>query len=135
MALALGLVTCIARSGTVLNFVIAAPVFNLTKSLAISFWVGTFLMEISVIMGLITLLIDQYVSKKTHYNPEHAKTSKIALSDLKKLSGKFWLIVFSLIGFYIGFLCFVNISVEFAKTKFYISDTNAGMLAVILKLT
>ena len=132
LALALGFVTCLSRSGTVLNFLVASKTLALSKSVGFALWVGTFLMLISVVSGLISLLIDQHVSIKSHYNPKQAKSRKVSLSDLKHFAPKFWLIVVSLTGYYIGFLCFVNISVTFAVTKFRLSRETAGMVAVRL---
>ena len=74
LALALGFVTCLSRSGTVLNFLVASKTLALSKSVGFALWVGTFLMLISVVSGLISLLIDQHVSIKSHYNPKQAKS-------------------------------------------------------------
>jgi hypothetical protein len=134
LALGLGMATCIGRAGTVLNFFIAYKTYSLTKSIAFAFWCGTLLIELSVISGISAILIDQHVEIKTNYTAKQAQSKKISLSDLKSFSKKFWFIVFSLVGFYLGFLCFVNISVSFAKVKFGFSDDTAGFLAVFPSL-
>ena len=130
LALGLAMTICIARSGTVLNYVIAPKIFASTHSLAFSFWVGTLMMVLSLISGVGTILVDQHVEQKSGYSAKKAKTTKITLKDMKNFSGKFWLVVTSLVGFYLAFLCFVNISAEFARVKFGFNKENAGLLAV-----
>lgn len=130
LALGLAMTICIARSGTVVNYIISSRVYNTSNSLAFAFWVGTFMMGISLISGALAVLIDQHVEKKSKYVPRLSESKKISLKDLKNFSGKFWLVVGSLVGFYTAFLCFVNISVKFAQDKFNIAETDAGILAV-----
>eukprot|EP00826_Nyctotherus_ovalis_P008434 TRINITY_DN12185_c0_g1_i1.p2 TRINITY_DN12185_c0_g1~~TRINITY_DN12185_c0_g1_i1.p2 ORF type:complete len:149 (-),score=18.33 TRINITY_DN12185_c0_g1_i1:670-1116(-) len=127
--------TCVGRAGTVLNFFVAFKTYASTQSIAFAFWVGTLIMGLSVISGMSAILVDQHVEIKTNYTAQQAQSKKISLSDLKTFSKKFWFLVFSLVGFYLGFLCFVNISVSFAKTKFGFKDQAAGMLAVLTLLT
>ena len=134
LALALGMTICIARIGSVLNFAVASKTYETSKSLAFSFWFGTLMMGISLLAGLISVLIDQNVEIKSKYTAEQSKSTKISLRDFKKFSGKFWLVVFSLVGYYLGFLCFVNISVAFARDKFGFDRSTAGLVAVVLKL-
>ncbi len=132
LALGLAMTICIARSGTVLNFVIASKTYNASGSLAFSFWVGTLMMGLSLLAGIGAVLVDQHVEKKSHYTAGQAKTKKISLGDLKNFSGKFWLVVTCLVGFYLSFLCFVNISTSFAMDKFGFKEDDAGLLAVLI---
>ena len=134
LALALGMTTCVARAGTVLNFLIAHKTYSLTHSIAFAFWCGTLIMELSVISGILAILIDQHIEIKAEYTAKQAQSKKISLNDLKSFSKKFWFIVVSLVGFYLGFLCFVNISVSFAKVKFGFDDDTASTLAVFYSL-
>lgn len=59
MAFAMGMTICLARAGTVLNYIISPPIYEATKSLAFSFWVGTFMMGIALILVMATVLLDQ----------------------------------------------------------------------------
>lgn len=130
LALGLGMTMCIARCGSVLNFVVAGKVYNATQSMAFSFWLGTFMIELSLLAGVGSILLDQGIENSSGYIASEQKTSKIALKDLKNFTGKFWLVVFSLVGYYLGFLCFVNISVAFAMDKFGFNKETAGLVAV-----
>ena len=134
LALGFAMTICIARSGTVLNFIIAPKIYNETGSLAFAFWVGTAMMGLSWIAGIGCVLIDQHVEMKSGYTAEQEKTTKVTLKDMKNFTGKFWLVVTSLVGFYMSFLCFVNISADFARVKFGFGKENAGLLASLLHL-
>jgi MFS family permease len=130
LALALGMTMCIGRCGSVLNFVIADKVYRSTHSMAFSFWLGTFMIGLSLLAGIVSVLLDQSIEYNSNYITSKEKTSKISLRELKNFTGKFWLVVFSLVGYYLGFLCFVNISVKFAIEKFGFDDDTAGLVAV-----
>ena len=87
-------------------------------------------MVISLVCGGFTIVIDQYVEQKQRYSPDKALTRKIVLKDLTKLGIRFWLIVGSMLAYYISFLCFLNIATAFATDRFTISDQTAGFLSV-----
>lgn len=135
LALGLGMTMCISRCGSVLNFLIADKVYRATKSLAFSFWLGTSMIVLSLIAGLGGVLLDQGIERSSGFITSKEKTSKISLRELKKFTGKFWLVVFSLVGYYLGFLCFVNISVVFAMEKFGFDRDTGSSVAVSLILT
>ncbi len=131
LSLGLAMTICIARSGTVLNFVIAHMTYSKTGSLSFAFWIGTLMMEISLVAAMFTILVDQNVEVKSGYSAkQQGQTNRIKLSDIKNFSGKFWLTVSCLVGFYLSFICFVNISSAFAVDKFGFNSDDAGMLAV-----
>jgi len=126
---------CISRCASVLNFAIADKVYQSTRSMAFSFWLGTFMIGLSLLAGVISILLDQSIERNSGYITSKEKTSKISLRELKNFTGKFWLVVFSLVGYYLGFLCFVNISVKFAMDKFGFDNNTASLVAVSLLLT
>jgi hypothetical protein len=68
LAFALGLTISIARLGTVLNYVIGPPIKNYVGSLAYAFWVGCLMCLISQVCGLISVMIDQRVEKKSNFS-------------------------------------------------------------------
>ncbi len=135
LALGLAMTICISRSGTVLNYLIAHKVYVSTKSLAFSFWVGTLMMGLSLLSAIATIMVDRHVQVKSGYSVKKAANAKkIQLSDIKNFSLKFWLVVSCLVGFYLAFLCFVNISAAFAIDKFGFGTDDANILAVSLIL-
>ena len=61
----MGLTVCFGRGGTVLNYLIAPPIYESTHSLAFAFWVGTLLCQISLVAALLSVLVDQGVENKS----------------------------------------------------------------------
>ncbi len=131
LSLGFAMTICIARSGTVLNFFIAHMTYSTTGSLSFAFWIGTLMMEASLIAAIFTILVDQNVEVKSGYTAkQQGPTNRIKFSDIKNFPGKFWLTVGCIVGFYFAFTCFVNISSAFAVDKFGFNRDDAGMLAV-----
>lgn len=129
----MGLNTTIGRTGSVLSFIIASHIFAASQSLAFSFWVGSLLLTLSLLFAVSTILLNQHVERTTGYSPQRAESRKIVLKDLTKLSGSFWVITLTAIGYYTAFLSFMTIAPAFAMDRFGVSDKAAGVISVLLR--
>ena len=107
-------------------------IYSKSQSVVSTFWIGTLIMMGSLICVFFTIAIDKYIEWKSGYSPQTSESKKISLKDLTKLGTKFWLVVGSMIGYYLSFLCFLNIATAFAIDRFKLSNETAGILAVIL---
>ncbi len=123
---------CLLRLGTGLTFYLSPSLVSAAgNSLAFAFWFGTFMMGVSLLSTGGTVLLNQFVERRTGYVPLNASGRKIQLSDLKRLPIKFWLILCMLFTYYTSFLCFVNVSVGYLIDMFHFADEkDAGQLAV-----
>ena len=130
LAFALGLNITISRTGSVLSFIFSSRIFEWTKSLSFSFWASTLLLSISLLLVTIVILLDQSLQKRAHYYPDQILSRKIKLNDLKKLNARFWMIVMTVIGYYMAFLSFLNIAPAFAMDQFGFTNEMAGLASV-----
>jgi len=130
LAFALGLNMMIGRAGSVLSFIISSHIYDASKSLSFSFGIGGLLLTVSLLLAVCAILVDQHVEQVTNYSSQKALTRKIVLKDLTKLNGRFWILVFSFIGYYTSFLSFMNIAPNFAIERFGFTSKMAGFASV-----
>lgn len=130
LALALSLFLSIARAGSTLNLAVAPLFYSISHSLSFCFWVGAAFLDLSMLLAVGALLINQHIERTSHYSPRKALARRIVMSDLKKFNSRFWLVMLSNFGFHVSFLCFLNISTAFAIDKFGLDHGTAGVLSV-----
>ncbi len=117
--------------GSALSMFISPRLFTASASLAFAFWCGVFILGVAVLFIAGAILLDQRVEQRAHYAPLKETKRKAQFSDLKHLSMKFWLVMFTLLSFYISYICLLNVSVGYLIDMFnFRNESEAGQLPV-----
>lgn len=126
LSFALGLTICVARLGSSLNSLLSPKIYNWTGDLYAPFLVGTFLCVFSWIMGIVLGNIDKKADDQEGAQNDAAATDKINLSDLKKFSRLYYLLLFNCFFLYGAFFGLTNNLNDIMKTRFGFSSDLAG---------
>ncbi|XP_067859391.1 lysosomal dipeptide transporter MFSD1 isoform X1 [Heptranchias perlo] len=118
LSLAFGLTMAASRLGSVLNFFLTQS-FKASFGIQWTLWGGTLLCVLSFVSAVIVSILDKVGTKQLGLDDVlQQESKKMRFQDIRYLSLRYWLLVFTIMFFYNGIFPFVADASKFIQDKY-----------------
>lgn len=136
LALAFGVKLGLARTGSVLAFVLSPVLIEADAGWTVATWFAAFFVTASLLVFMIYMMFDLKLDKQVKEDQSEDKSDEFQFSDvLKLLSNRSFIFVTLLcLTFYSAVFPFLAFSADFFKNKFGMSIQASGQISALLPL-